>query len=272
VERNNDFPYHRYFQEAVLDLVNCINVAIANSTFKDNLGTGISFEPSRGNTGAVAFGFRDPPLEYRDMNVTFEVRHTVFINNSALATAMIPADTTGREAASRAVSEGRYPGRGGALGLFLSETLDNVSITVTHCEFRKNFARAYGGALFFIVTEVNSLNILHVHYTLFHSNSGGLGAPGVQLSYLAGRAVSPISVTLTNCVFMNHTARSGGALSVFPSFFGGGGGIFRVIDCAFIENHENTSDPFAYGAAIGVSEINIFQDRSSVPVHDIINW
>lgn len=265
-------PYHRYFQEAVLDLFNCINVVITNSTFRDNIGTGISFEPSRGNTGAVAFGFRDPPVEYQDMNVSFEVTHTMFINNSALATAMIPADTTGREAASRAVSEGRYPGRGGALGLFLSETLDNVSITVAYCEFHRNFARAYGGAMFFIVTEENSLNILHIHNTLFHSNRGGLGAAGIQLSYLAGRAASPISVTFTNCVFMNHTARSGGALSVFPSFFGGGGGIFRVIDCAFIGNSENTSDPFAYGAAIGVSEINIFQDRSYIPVHDIINW
>lgn len=247
----------------MLDIFNCRHTVINESLFQHNSGSGLSTESSRGNTGAVAFGFREPLDNFTGNDAVFEVLNTSFINNSAF--------TTSLDAAFRS---NVYPGRGGGLGIFLSHNFEYISVIIADCLFHGNFADATGGAVFFVITEDNVQDNVYFRDTVFDSNFGNMGASGVQLSYIARSTQSnmPVTFNIANCVFSNHTGHAGGALSVFPSFFGGGGSNVIVVNSTFVGNHENTDNPFSYGSAIGISEINVFDDRSTLPKHEIIDW
>ena len=251
----------RYFTEAVFDIFNCPQVLISDSVFQHNYGTGISTESSRGNTGAVALGFRNTPNYIR--NISVEILDTTFFNNSAYVQSLdLVLDST------------LYPGRGGAIGIFLSHGFENVSAIVANCVFRENFASTFGGAVYYLITKDNILDNVHFRDLLFDSNMGGLGASGMLLGYAARDIVSeiPTTFTVTDCVFMNHMSQGGGALTLFPSYFGGGGSRTIVTRSSFVGNRENLSNPFSYGSAIAISEINIFFDRTSLPRHEIRDW
>ena len=251
----------RYFTEAVFDIFNSPLVLISDSIFQHNFGTGISTQSSRGNTGAVALGFKDTPDDIR--NISVEIKNSTFFNNSAYTQSLdVAIDST------------VYPGRGGAVGVFLSHSFENVSVIVANCMFRENFASAYGGALLYLITNDNVLDNVYFRDTMFDSNIGGLGASGMLLTYIARNIESeiPTTFTITDCVFMNHVSQEGGALTLFPSYFGGGGSRMVVTRSLFVGNRENLSTPFSYGSAIAISEVNIFADRTSLPRHEIRDW
>ena len=192
-----------------------------------------------------------------------EISHTEFINNSAFASSSL----------SPSLDTGLFPGRGGALGIFLTYNFDNFSIVISDCYFIANSAQVFGGAINCIVNGDNVDDHVYIRDTIFDSNVSK-GGSGVQISYVANspRSFTPVLYHITNCVFRNHTANAGGALSLFPSYYGGGGSKVIVFNSTFVGNRENTSDPFAYGSAIAISEINLFDDRSTLPKHEIINW
>ena len=258
-------PVHSSFTEAVFDIFNCPHVRITDSHFQHNLGTSISNASSRGNTGGLAIGFKDPPTTHNFSAVTIEILNTTFVNNSANTSSL-----------GVAINSTVYPGRGGALGIFISHSFDNVTVVIADCLFVRNFAGAYGGAVFYLIAQDSVEDNVYFRNTVFDSNMGNLGASGMMLVYIARDTERPAEMpalfNITDCVFKNHTSRSGGALAVFPSYFGGGGSRVVITNSTFTQNHENESDPFSYGSAIAISEINLFSDRSALPKHEIIDW
>ena len=248
----------------MFDIFNCQDTNIVDSVFEHNSGHGLSGVTSRGNTGGVAIGFRNAPPSMREVSVI--ISNTTFLNNTAFSTSFLLA-------LDRLV----YPGRGGALGMFMSHAFDNVTVVISHCSFVENTAALFGGGIFYLVTHESYRHKLLIDNTTFDSNSGLFGASGVMLANplsleeLPGER-EPVLFKIRGCRFVNHTANSGGSISLFPSYLTGRGSQMILSDSVFVNNRENESDPFAHGSAIAISEINIFSDRSSIPVHQITNW
>lgn len=195
----------RYFTEAVLDIYNCQNVTIADVAVQNNSGTGRLIESFRGNSGGIAIGYNTLPDDY--FNPTVHISNSVFQNNRA----------NGFRTPNRAVAANVYLGRGGGLGVFLNESLHNLTLTISDCVFENNSVRLFGGGLF-IVTQShpdNQLNML-VEQSIFRGNNASYGGAGVQLSYLnSGSNRNPHTVSFRQCAFVNNRGSAGGGIYIF---------------------------------------------------------
>ena len=195
----------RYFTEAVLDVFNCQNVTITNTIVQDNSGTGRLIKTYRGNSGGIAIGFNTLPENY--LNPTIHISNTIFQNNQA----------NGFRTPNRAVAAGVYLGRGGGLGLFLNESMQNLTITISDCVFENNSVRLFGAGLFILTQSYlyNQINIF-VERCRFGQNSANFGGGGVQLSYLhSGNNSRPHTVIFSHCTFVDNRAPSGSGIYIF---------------------------------------------------------
>ena len=157
----------------------------------------------------------------------------------------------------------------------MSHSFTNVSAIISDCVFQGNTAAQFGGGLFYLIARESYHHQLIIRDTIFDSNFGAHGASGVMLANPTIESVetdNPALFMISGCVFRNHTAASGGAIALFPSYLVGRGSQMIVRHSEFVNNRENESDPYAYGSAIAISEINIFSDRSSLPKHQITDW
>ena len=256
------FFFCRYFTEAVFDIFNSAHVYIFHSHFLQNSGQGLSTVASRGNTGALAIGFRNSPPSLSEVSIS--IMHTTFLNNTAYTSSFVLA-----------IENLVYTGRGGGIGIFMSHSFNNVSVVISDCVFRENTAALFGGGLFYLIARESYHHELFIRNSTFDSNVGYSGASGVMLANPVIEQVetdSPAVFRITGSQFWNHTGVSGGAIALFPSYLAGKGSQMIVSDCNFENNKENSSNPYAYGAAIAISEINTFSDRSSLSKHQIIDW
>ena len=169
-----------------------------------NRGTGLVLEAFRGNTGGVAIGYNNLPLEYIDPSM--RVSNSVFVNNSALGF-LVP---------ERALSVLSFPGRGGGLGIFINENRHNLSIEISGCVFERNFAQLFGGGVFlFIFSPANDRHFAMIENCEVISNTALLGGGGIQLTYplaLTGRSDSPNTIQVKDCNFIRNRGASGGGL------------------------------------------------------------
>ena len=248
----------------MFDIFNCQHTSISNSLVQHNSGQGLSNVTSRGNTGGISFGFRQSPPSLTDISIL--ISHTTFANNTAFSSTFVLA-----------LHRLTYPGRGGGLGIFLSHSFNSVSVVISDCVFRGNTAALFGGGLFYLVAAESLSHQLLIQNTTFDSNSGLSGASGVMLANPITildvmHTGEPALFNITGCRFYNHTSVSGGGIALFPSYLTGAGSRMAVSSSTFANNRENESDPYAYGSAIAISEINIFSDRSSIPKHQISDW
>ena len=202
----------RYFTEAVLDIYNCQSTSLTNSSFLDNTGSGISNSSYRGNTGAVAIGFNNVPADISSPKV--RVSGCNFTNNSATENSVF-------RTSSETFSSQIFSGRGGALGVFINESLHNISVVISDCRFEHNYARSFGGGIFLIFDGFNTQHMINVDRTWVLSNIAVVGGGGVQLSYISnGITGSPHMANFTDCVFDGNRGMAGGGIYVYPSYFG----------------------------------------------------
>lgn len=205
---------YRYFQEAVLDLFNCVNLTLNGLLVEHNQGTGIVPLPYRGNTGAVAIGYNglSPNLS---ATPTVSVSNSVFRNNSALATSRVISIS------ATAFSQ-VFTGRGGALGVFVNESLHNMTIAIRNCSIVGNSARSFGGGAYVLFNGNTAQHVLLAEEVTLSSNMVTLhGGGGMQFSFLSnGIPTAPHMAILTNCLFDNNTAQAGGGIYIFTSFLG----------------------------------------------------
>lgn len=131
----------------------------------------------------------------------------------------------GYESTSEGVIGERYPGRGGALGLFINDLIINkkVNMIIDGCNFTNNTADAYGGAIYL---TSNGLSSGH-NYTLINSvfdhnyaaiDGGGISEGSTKTGVTFDTVFDPSHYYLNNCNFTENSAEFGGAVGFVTAF------------------------------------------------------
>lgn len=113
---------------------------------------------------------------------------------------------------NQAMQEGREPGAGGAIAIWLSD------VRITNCVFRYNKAQ-YGGAIF-----ISKYSKAIVDNSLFHHNKASMNGGAIEVSDFAEPTL--INLTLAN----NDAVHNGGALDIV------GGGNPTLLNCILFDN------------------------------------
>ena len=250
------------FSEGVFDIFNSNNITIVNSSFIDNYGTGTVLIPFRGNTGAVAVGYnRNDPLPI--VTPTILVEHCLFVNNSATVSAESMRTSTST------IATGVFTGRGGGFGVFVQDSIRNVSIWTIDSEFIDNYAFSFGGGMYVALNGDKNQHNSTLQYCQFINNRANLGAGGMLIVFLSnGDRRNPMTATFSNCYFARNYAETGGAMYIFPEYSLGGDGNVAFIDNCTFEYNEASS----FGGAVATAIYSVFRSTDLLPLHHIVNW
>ena len=250
------------FSEGVFDIFNSNNITIVNSSFVNNYGTGTVLIPFRGNTGAVAIGYdNNKPPSVVGLNVL--VDHCLFINNSARAS------TKTRLTSTEILSNGVFPSRGGGFGLFMRESVQNISSRIIHCQFTNNYAFSFGGGVYVAFHGGTNQHRVTIDNCQFVNNTGRLGAGGTLLIYFTNGDINfPMTAIIQNTYYAGNRGETGGAMYIFPEYsLGGDGNVAVINNCTFLDNEASS-----YGGAIATAIYSLFRYRSLLPLYHISNW
>ena len=190
-----------------MDIYNTLDATIMGCTFFNNSGTGISRFPFRGNTGAVAIGFNNVIAD-KNIRPAIIVSNCNFTDNRA--TANLSFLTT-----DNALSRQVYTGRGGALGIFINESIHHTIINIYTNVFVRNYARSFGGGVYVIIFGQNTQHIVRVSRSVFEDNVAIVGAGALLVTfYSIGVREIPHTVILSDCSFTRNVGESGGAVLI----------------------------------------------------------
>jgi len=206
----------REFKEAVFDIFNCQTVQLVQLLFHSNMGQKVFFEKFRGNTGAVAVGYREYPSYLNEPHVT--ISHSQFINNKV---DLVP-EAKNFTSAESVLTNSVFPARGGSLGILINESVANVTLNVNDCLFARNYAQFYGGAIFSVTNGYEVQHNQSFDRIRVISNSAGVGAGGVFVAFISATQVyvPPHSALFTDCLFHDNVGVAGGAMFVLTSYIG----------------------------------------------------
>lgn len=203
----------RNFSEAVFDIFNCASIFISNSVFANNRGTGISRISFRANTGAVSIGFNNIDTDLPRPLIT--VSGCKFVNNRATAPELSFRTT------SSAFFSRVFTGRGGGLGIFINESIHNITGMISDNAFVGNYARSFGGGLFMVVFGDNTQNFLLVERNVFEDNLAMLGGGGLLMTFFSnGIEGVPHQTNISDCSFSRNSGESGGAILMYLAYEG----------------------------------------------------
>lgn len=192
-----------------MDIYNCQNVTLDHISLQNNSGNGRLLESDRGNSGGVAIGYNMLPIQYTNPSLT--VSNSIFMNNRAL----------GFLAPEKAVTRQVFLGRGGAMALYMNESNQDIHVEITDCIFKGNFARLFGGGIYFLSYSYKTVqHVVKINRCQFSDNMGRSGGAGIQLSFLSsGDVMRPHSIVLSDCTFERNTGQSGGGIYAFVGMF-----------------------------------------------------
>lgn len=265
----NNFSYtllyvnFRHFTEAVLEIHNCINVSIIGTQFFNNTGHGMIHESFRGNTGCLSISYHSMDVTLTD--ATVYVHNCEFVNNTAYVNVNF---ATPESILTRRV----YTGRGGAVGLFVSENNFTVTTVMTDCHFLYNQADAYGGAVY-IVHRGYAPHEATIGNTMFSKNGVKFGGGGLILVGL-GESESPRVFLVVKCTFDSNMANiAGSGLYYFVDLKGSMATRLHINDSAFVNNVINDEDA-GYGVAIATIVSDTFSLSASdyFEINTLANW
>lgn len=189
-------------------------MTLSDLVLENNTGTGIVPVAYRGNTGGIAIGYNglsrnisSPP----HVNLFNCILH----NNRAVATSRLIS-------ISATAFNQVFTGRGGALGIFINDSYNNVSIVINNCSIENNYARSFGGGLYTLFNGNTARHTMTIDKTNISSNVAFLhGGGGMQLSFLSnGIPAAPHTVIFNDCTFDSNAAEAGGGIYIFTSFQG----------------------------------------------------
>ncbi len=238
--------------------------------------------PFRGNTGAVSIGINNLSNTTNhtctpNQSIDIVINNTKFVNNSAFAPGSKFRST------SHAFFNGVLTGRAGGMGIFIQEDKCNATIQVSNCTFEKNFARSYGGGLYFVYGN-NTIQKQtawtrpqfrgYITNCTFSNNGAGLGAGGFISSITsAGPRTNPHLVNITDSKFEGNYAGIGGGIYYYIVFEGGRGNRLRVRNTDFTSNRGmSASSTNNVGSAIAASIYYDFVSKLGFPTQEIENW
>jgi len=182
----------------------------------------------------------------------------------------------GYESISEATIGDRYPGRGGALGLFIIEPLKNkrVNTIIDECNFTNNNADTYGGAIYLTSNGLSSGHNYTLINSVFDRNYAGVDGGGVSEgstktgNFSLDTIFDPSHYHFANCNFTRNSADFGGAIG-----FVIGLNRKRTTDTVSISNcifELNTGR--ILGAAIMVSTLTYPHLPEQDSPYNITNW
>ena len=114
----------------------------------------------------------------------------------------------------------KYPGRGGALGIFITEPIKNaaIEIIIDECNFTNNTADVYGGAIYLVSNQLSSGHICTIINSVFDRNYAAIGGGGFSQgtnkagNFTIDTVFKPSNYLLENCNFTQNSAQFGGAV------------------------------------------------------------
>ena len=139
------------------------------------------------------------------------VTNCVFRNNSAIAVRRTTQTT------NQVLRRFLLTGRGGGCAVNMRSVI-SVAVTIAGCTFEKNFARSFGGGLYFTWTLVYN-HVITVKDTSFLSNKCTGGAGGLELGFTTreseGTAGNTNRFFASNLHFLGNEANYGGGTFYF---------------------------------------------------------
>ena len=95
--------------------------------------------------------------------------------------------------------------------MFSNESRYSLNVTISDCVFEQNYARSFGGGIYLLPGGVTTRHKMLVQRSRFDSNSAGIGAGGVQVTYINnGLPSDPLLVTIVDCQITNNRASFNG--------------------------------------------------------------
>ena len=127
--------------------------------------------------------------------------------------------------ASEAVIGKSFPGRGGALGIFVNEPIKDtaVEILIDGCTFTNNTADTYGGAVYVTSHGLSSGHNFILTNSVFDRNYAAIDGGGfIQASTKTGdfsidTVFTPSHYYIANCNFTQNSADFGGAVGLITA-------------------------------------------------------
>ncbi len=254
---------HSNFESSAVDVYNCWEVHVDNSTFENNtaiVGTG----QFRANSGglAVAYHTSEPSNGSRPL---VRVTGSVFKSNRAL----LPTQNSSQQI-NLALNNHYYFGRGGGFGIFIDEVYAYVSTEVSDCTFIGNYADSFGGGIYLYVDGNGTYHNFSVSGSTFVDNSAGEGSfgGGIEVALLIRNINSPpTSFNISRCEFTNNTADFGGGLSFVQVYSQGAGNSISLSDSTFINNTANN-----VGSAVMFASLLYVQNRMESLHYKVRDW
>ena len=202
----------RHFSGTAVSMYNCATVEVVGSEFTNNTSHGAHEDlPYRINAGGLSYSSHyDAP---QSVNASFCVKDCMFMNNSALQTAVnvTITDTTARR---------RYSGQGGGIGAALG-TIEELHISVENCTFTRNTANVFGGGLYIITLSNATQHSYTIENCTFVENTANTAGGGLGLSLLFGEGASTSNlVKVKDSTFMRNKGKKfGGEVCILPGNF-----------------------------------------------------
>ena len=201
----------RYFVQGAVDVYDCTIVSVLDSIFMHNgpVSHTLKSQPFRGNSGGLSIAYNN--VTSSGVKLSVFVERCIFINNSALPDLQLQLTS------SLAVSSKTFTGRGGALGLLLSNELQHIEVLVRGCQFHGNSAQNFGGGMY-VLFDVDSGHTVTISECYFGINAVPYFAGGLFTAFIGQGSVSKHSVQIvTDCSFFQNRAMQGGAAVVILS-------------------------------------------------------
>ena len=242
-----------------MDIYNCLNVQVTDSTFIGNTGMAFITDTSfRGNAGGIAIGINNHPFNTFDPFIT--IQNCTFCKNRAEP---MDADTV---STTQLYSRQIIVGRGGGVGIYIREDT-RVSATIEDCRFEENFASTFGGGLYIILAGEISNHSIQVRRSKFIGNeaeNGGGG--GLHIGYFAAFRTL-YSATIADCIFISNKAPFGGGSYIFPGLGSRIGVSVMFTRCNFTSN--SATD---FGSALGLPSVDFFVPQFFLSPYIIEDW
>ena len=244
------------FSTGALDVYNCFEVQIVDTTFMNNTATSqIQDAPFRGNAGGVAIGSFLNPFYLLNPSVT--VRNSTFIGNIARPP---PEDVI----VPSQLYQGTFlTGRGGGMAVFIGEQ-SNTDALIEDCYFGQNDAESYGGGLYFILRQDSNQTAV-VRRSRFYNNIAGSGGGGINVGYPATPDI--ISLLVTDCTFVGNRAKFGGGSYIFPAL-----GFRSAVSVAFNNCTFEMNWARQFGSAVGLLSLDIYASFNLLTPYVVEDW
>ena len=208
------FFFVRGFSDSGLHIFNCFNVTLQNLTVTDCTSTQQRVRVNDNvfpENSAISLAYRDSLLNTSMASIT----NTQFINNDIKISEVNTPETT----ASTATMGDFFPGRGGGLGVFIVEPVNQVKVTIDNCVFINNSAGAYGGGYYFTSNGLSGGHNITITNSLFANNTAVVNGAGINQGTTKTGLITddtyfaPSDFIISNCNFTGNKAEFAAGIS-----------------------------------------------------------